>query len=148
SFEDSGRSDDEYSKDEASFKEGGFETPHVRRSIREYKAPVRYSSSANYLLLTKNEPDVFLGQITSRKEGITKLMDVQGSNLAEFNKPKWQLPLVFEMKDRCSEKQVGDERKVEVLPSFSWPPSELITEDDVLPERGYSQFNDVSSGYL
>ncbi|GJZ06852.1 hypothetical protein Tco_0540645 [Tanacetum coccineum] len=28
------------------------------------------------------------------------------SDMAEFNKPKWQLPLVFEMKDRCSEKQV------------------------------------------
>ncbi|GKB92199.1 hypothetical protein Tco_0964471, partial [Tanacetum coccineum] len=44
--------------------------------------------------------------------------------------------------------QVGDEREVEFLRSFNWPPSELITEDSVLPERGYSQFNDVSSGYL
>ncbi|GKC08552.1 retrovirus-related pol polyprotein from transposon TNT 1-94 [Tanacetum coccineum] len=44
--------------------------------------------------------------------------------------------------------QVGGEREVEVLCSFSWPLSELITEDGVLPERGYSQFNDVSSGYL
>ncbi|GKA14856.1 hypothetical protein Tco_0694502 [Tanacetum coccineum] len=34
--------------------------------------------------------------------------------------------------------QVGDEREVEVLRSFNWPPSELITEDGVLPERGYS----------
>ncbi|GJU14909.1 hypothetical protein Tco_1142875, partial [Tanacetum coccineum] len=33
-------------------------------------------------------------------------MLVAGSDMAEFNKPKWQLPLVFEMKDRCSEKQV------------------------------------------
>ncbi|GKA17178.1 retrovirus-related pol polyprotein from transposon TNT 1-94, partial [Tanacetum coccineum] len=41
SFEDSGRSDDEYSKDGASFKEGGFETLHVRRSTRESNAPVR-----------------------------------------------------------------------------------------------------------
>ncbi|GKA90636.1 retrovirus-related pol polyprotein from transposon TNT 1-94 [Tanacetum coccineum] len=44
--------------------------------------------------------------------------------------------------------QVGDEIEVEVLRNFNWPPSELITEDGVLPERGYSQFNDVSSGYL
>ncbi|GKB90503.1 hypothetical protein Tco_0962775 [Tanacetum coccineum] len=44
--------------------------------------------------------------------------------------------------------KVGDEREVEVLRNFNWPPSELITEDGVLPERGYSQFNDVSSGYL
>ncbi|GJZ94688.1 retrovirus-related pol polyprotein from transposon TNT 1-94, partial [Tanacetum coccineum] len=27
-----------------------------------------------------------------------------GSDMAEFNKPKWQLPLVFEMTDRCSKK--------------------------------------------
>ncbi|GKE88694.1 hypothetical protein Tco_1566169, partial [Tanacetum coccineum] len=31
--------------------------------------------------------------------------------------------------------QVGDEREVKVLRSFNWPPSELITEDGVLPER-------------
>ncbi|GJZ73700.1 hypothetical protein Tco_0637846 [Tanacetum coccineum] len=81
------------------------------------------------------------------------------------------------MKDRCSEKQVlgymlivgvttvewesrlqksitidvhqvGDEREVTVLRSFNWPPSELIMEDGVLPKKGYSQFNDVSLGYL
>nr|GEY67331.1 hypothetical protein [Tanacetum cinerariifolium] len=39
--------------------------------------------------------------------------------------------------------QVGDEREVEVLRSFNWTQSELITEDGVLPEEGYSQFNDV-----
>ncbi|GJX57055.1 retrovirus-related pol polyprotein from transposon TNT 1-94, partial [Tanacetum coccineum] len=32
--------------------------------------------------------------------------------------------------------QVGDEREVKVLRSFNWPPSELITEDGVLLERG------------
>ncbi|GKB37630.1 retrovirus-related pol polyprotein from transposon TNT 1-94 [Tanacetum coccineum] len=31
--------------------------------------------------------------------------------------------------------QVGDEREVEVLRNFNWPPSELITKDGVLPER-------------
>ncbi|GJY47898.1 retrovirus-related pol polyprotein from transposon TNT 1-94 [Tanacetum coccineum] len=44
--------------------------------------------------------------------------------------------------------KVGDEREVEVLRSFNRPPSKLITDDGVLPQRGYSQFNDVSSGYL
>ncbi|GJZ09218.1 retrovirus-related pol polyprotein from transposon TNT 1-94 [Tanacetum coccineum] len=44
--------------------------------------------------------------------------------------------------------QVGDEREVEALRSFNWPPSKFITEDGVLPERGYSQFYDVSLGYL
>ncbi|GKD78997.1 hypothetical protein Tco_1341618 [Tanacetum coccineum] len=49
----------------------------------------------------------------------------------------------------CSDvHQVGDEIEVEVLRSFNWPPIELITEDGFLPKRGYSQFNDVSSGYL
>nr|GEX39164.1 hypothetical protein [Tanacetum cinerariifolium] len=44
--------------------------------------------------------------------------------------------------------QVGDEREVDVPRSFNWPLSELIMDDGVLPERGYSQFNDVSLGYL
>ncbi|GKC64119.1 retrovirus-related pol polyprotein from transposon TNT 1-94, partial [Tanacetum coccineum] len=38
SFEDSGRSDEEYSKDRASSKEGVSETPHVRRSNTKSKA--------------------------------------------------------------------------------------------------------------
>ncbi|GKD43511.1 hypothetical protein Tco_1268156 [Tanacetum coccineum] len=60
SFEDSGISDEEYSENGASSKEGGSETPHVQRSTRESMAPVRYSSSANYLLLTENgEPVLF-----------------------------------------------------------------------------------------
>ncbi|GJV73620.1 hypothetical protein Tco_1493615 [Tanacetum coccineum] len=47
----------------------------------------------------------------------------------------------------CSDvHRVGDE--IEVEDSFNWPPSGLITEDGFLPERGYSHFNDVSSGYL
>ncbi|GJT27378.1 zinc finger, CCHC-type containing protein [Tanacetum coccineum] len=49
----------------------------------------------------------------------------------------------------CSDvHQVGNEREVEVLRSFNGPLSELIKDAGVLPERGYSQFNDVSSGYL
>ncbi|GJV51629.1 ribonuclease H-like domain-containing protein [Tanacetum coccineum] len=259
SFKDSGRSDKEYSKDRVSYKEGGSETPQVQRSTRESRALVRYSPSANYLLLTENgEPDSY-SEVLSSKESVQwkkaiieemvslkmkeacslvrlptgkkalqsmwifkvkkehndsekepsyvgalndtstqhksegfqlagqeenlecrlkeilygliqapmlrylkfdsfmqkdKVDDmlVAVPDMAEFNKPKWQLPLVFEMKDKCSEKQneepysdvhqVGDEREVEVLRSFNWSPSELITEDDVLPERGYSQFND------
>ncbi|GKE07346.1 hypothetical protein Tco_1399364, partial [Tanacetum coccineum] len=38
SFEDSGRSDEEYSEDDASSKDGGTENPQVRRSTRESKA--------------------------------------------------------------------------------------------------------------
>ncbi|GKF91396.1 hypothetical protein Tco_0275097, partial [Tanacetum coccineum] len=37
--------------------------------------------------------------------------------------------------------QGGDGREVEVLRSFNWPPSKLITDDGALLERGSSQFN-------
>ncbi|GJV43288.1 hypothetical protein Tco_1427824 [Tanacetum coccineum] len=147
-------------------------------------APVRYSPSANYLLLTENEPDVFLSQNVSKKEGITKIVDVQaswaerkprvqiegnsvrtdsstetmvddilvvGSDMAEFNKPKWVLIFVEDSwkEEPCRNvHQFGDEREVKVMCSFNWPLSELITKDGFLPERGYSQFNDVSLGYL
>ncbi|GKA81072.1 retrovirus-related pol polyprotein from transposon TNT 1-94 [Tanacetum coccineum] len=70
SFKDSGRSDEEYSEDRASSKEGGFETPQVRRSTRESRAPVRYSPSANYLLLTENgEPESY-SEALSGKESV------------------------------------------------------------------------------
>nr|GFD04075.1 hypothetical protein [Tanacetum cinerariifolium] len=60
SFEDSKRSDEEYSEDRASSKEGGSETPYVRRYTRKSRAPVRYSPSANYFLLTENdEPESY-----------------------------------------------------------------------------------------
>nr|GEV12375.1 retrovirus-related Pol polyprotein from transposon TNT 1-94 [Tanacetum cinerariifolium] len=99
SFEDSGRSDEEYSEDGASFKEGGFEILQVRRSTRESRAPVR----------------VFI-----------------------FVEDSWN-------EEPCSDvHQVGDKREFEVLRSFNWPLSQLITNDAVLPERGYSQFNDVA----
>ncbi|GJQ94849.1 retrovirus-related pol polyprotein from transposon TNT 1-94 [Tanacetum coccineum] len=68
SFKDSGRSDEEYSEDGASSKEGGFETPQVRRSTRESRAPVRYSPSANYLLLTENgEPESYSEALSSKE---------------------------------------------------------------------------------
>ncbi|GJY68204.1 retrovirus-related pol polyprotein from transposon TNT 1-94 [Tanacetum coccineum] len=41
SHQDSGRLDEEDSEDRASSEEGGFETPHVRRSSKESRAPVR-----------------------------------------------------------------------------------------------------------
>ncbi|GJT79641.1 hypothetical protein Tco_1053983 [Tanacetum coccineum] len=93
SFEDSGRSDEEYSEDGASSKEGGSMTPQVQRSTRESSAPVR---------------------------------------VLIFVEDSWN-------EEPCKDVyQVGDVREVEVLHSFNCPPSELITEDGVLPERGYS----------
>ncbi|GJS75201.1 hypothetical protein Tco_0725082 [Tanacetum coccineum] len=68
SFEDSGRSYEEYSEDGASSKEGGFENLQVRRCTRESRAPVRYSPSANYLLLTENgEPESYSEALSSKE---------------------------------------------------------------------------------
>ncbi|GJS58440.1 putative reverse transcriptase domain-containing protein, partial [Tanacetum coccineum] len=93
---------------------------------------------------------------------IRQLLNVDDMLVAGSN----MLPLVFEMKDRCSKKQVlgyvltvgittsewesglqksitidvhqvGDEIEVKVLHSFNWPSCELITEDGVLPERDF-----------
>ncbi|GKA11396.1 hypothetical protein Tco_0690942 [Tanacetum coccineum] len=164
SFEDSQRSDEEDSKYGASSKEGGSKTPRVRRSNRESKAPVRYSSPANYLLVTEN------GELESYSEALRKKasqslwmfkvreeqnnseryeaplsivaagaflctestvddMLVVGSDMAKLNKHSWN-------EEPCRDvHQVGDEREVEVLRSFNWPPSELIKEYGVLPER-------------
>ncbi|GJT08331.1 hypothetical protein Tco_0842793 [Tanacetum coccineum] len=71
SFKDSRRSNEEYFEDGASSKEGSFETPHVRRSTRESRAPVRYSPSANYLLLTEN------GELESYSEALSSKEFVQ-----------------------------------------------------------------------
>ncbi|GJV24471.1 putative RNA-directed DNA polymerase [Tanacetum coccineum] len=47
-------------EDGAFSEEGGSETPQVRRSTRESRAPVRHSSSVNNLLLTENgEPESY-----------------------------------------------------------------------------------------
>ncbi|GJS05574.1 retrovirus-related pol polyprotein from transposon TNT 1-94 [Tanacetum coccineum] len=165
SFEDSRRSNKEDSKDRASSKEGGSETPPS-----DYEQERRHHKYCGCSRLKKS---IMTGKGT-------RLLVVNGfhnrNGRVDYNEIFFQLE-VFEMKDRCSEKQVlsyvltvgvttvewerweneepcsdvhqvGDEREVEVLRSFNWPPSELIMEDGVLPERGYSQFNDVSSGYL
>nr|GEV85577.1 hypothetical protein [Tanacetum cinerariifolium] len=50
SFEDSERSYEEYSEDRASSKEGGSETPQVRRSTIESRDPVRYTKSSIHLM--------------------------------------------------------------------------------------------------
>ncbi|GJS04042.1 hypothetical protein Tco_0320550 [Tanacetum coccineum] len=186
SFKDSGRSDEEYSKDGASPKEGGSETPQVQRSTRESRALWKKAIIEEMVSLEKNQmsslvilptgkkasQSLWMFRVKEEQDGgkrqLLKVNDmlVAGSNMAVLNKPNGHLPLVFEMKDRCSKKQVlgyvltvgvttiddvhqvGDEREVEVMRNFNRPPRELITEDGVLPKRGYSQFNDVSLGYL
>ncbi|GKD17679.1 retrovirus-related pol polyprotein from transposon TNT 1-94, partial [Tanacetum coccineum] len=55
SYEDSGRSDEEYSEDGASSKEGGSETPHVRRSTKESKASWKKAIIEEMVSLEKNQ---------------------------------------------------------------------------------------------
>nr|GEW59748.1 hypothetical protein [Tanacetum cinerariifolium] len=71
SFEDSGKSDEEYTKDEASSKEGGSKTPQVRRSTKESRALVMYYSLANYLPLIEN------GEPESNSEALSSKQSVQ-----------------------------------------------------------------------
>ncbi|GJZ01348.1 retrovirus-related pol polyprotein from transposon TNT 1-94 [Tanacetum coccineum] len=138
SFKDSGRSDKEYSEDEASSKEGGSKTPQVRRSTRESKDPVSneiFSSvvkmptirlvlsivASEDLHLEKLDvktaflhgdldEDIYMTQSegfqSAGKEENLVCKLKKSSDMAIFNKPKWQLPLVFEMKDICFEKHV------------------------------------------
>ncbi|GKC97358.1 hypothetical protein Tco_1167633 [Tanacetum coccineum] len=77
SFEDSGRSEEEYSEDGASSKEGGSESPQVRRSTRESMAP---------------EVRISAGKKASQRLWMFKIKDEQNSR--------------EKMKDRCSEKKV------------------------------------------
>ncbi|GJZ80925.1 retrovirus-related pol polyprotein from transposon TNT 1-94 [Tanacetum coccineum] len=52
----------------ASSEERGSETLQLRRSTREFRAPVRYSPSANYLLLTENgEPKSYSEALSSKE---------------------------------------------------------------------------------
>ncbi|GKG15388.1 hypothetical protein Tco_0357711, partial [Tanacetum coccineum] len=60
--------DKEDSEDRASSEEGGSETQQLRRSTRESRALVRYSSSANYLLLTENGKPESYSEALSSKE--------------------------------------------------------------------------------
>nr|GEU72856.1 zinc finger, CCHC-type [Tanacetum cinerariifolium] len=77
SFEDSRRLDEEYSEDGASSKEGGSETPHNG----EPESYLEALSSKDFIQWKKAiiEEMVSLekNQMCSRKEGITKIMDVQ-----------------------------------------------------------------------
>ncbi|GKF03741.1 hypothetical protein Tco_0030664 [Tanacetum coccineum] len=68
SFKDSGRSDEEYSEDRASFKEGGSETPQLRRSTRVSRAPVSEGTlSLKKILGAKNPADMLTKVVTTQK---------------------------------------------------------------------------------
>ncbi|GJV51062.1 putative RNA-directed DNA polymerase [Tanacetum coccineum] len=57
-------------KTEHPLKVGRLETPQVRRSTRESRAPVRYFPSANYLLMTDNGEPESHSEALSTKESI------------------------------------------------------------------------------
>ncbi|GJS41327.1 reverse transcriptase domain-containing protein [Tanacetum coccineum] len=154
SFEDNRRSDEEYSEDGASCKEGGSETLQAmneemvsleknqtcslvrilarkKASQRLWMFKVKEEQNDKKSYKARLEPS-YVGALNDtstqhKSEGfqldgqeenlecklkeiiqLLKLNDmlVVGSDMAEFNKPKWQLPLVFAMKDRCFKKHV------------------------------------------
>nr|GEV69124.1 hypothetical protein [Tanacetum cinerariifolium] len=124
-FEDSGRSDKKDFEDRAFSKEGGSKTLQ-----REFSAS-----------WPERKPRVQIEGRSIRTDSSTEAtvddMLVVGSNMAEFNKPKYTKSLIHLAKNL----KVGNEREVEVMRSFNWPLIELITDDGVLPETGYSQFD-------
>nr|GEV85075.1 hypothetical protein [Tanacetum cinerariifolium] len=162
SFKDSGRSDDEYSEDGASCKEGGSETPHVQRSTRESRAPKK-AINENIVSLEKNHTCSLVRLLTRKKASqrlwMFKVKEEQDGSKRDtkslihlvknlkfcscaklvrilISEGSLSLLKILGTKEPCRDvHQVGDEREVEVLRNFNWPSSELITEDGVLPER-------------
>ncbi|GKB53046.1 hypothetical protein Tco_0903799, partial [Tanacetum coccineum] len=72
SFEDSGRSDEEFYEDGASSKEGGSETPQVRRYTRESKALWKKAIIEKMVSLEKNQT-CSLVRISARKKASQRL---------------------------------------------------------------------------
>nr|GEX20991.1 protein plant cadmium resistance 4-like [Tanacetum cinerariifolium] len=91
SFKDSGRSDEEDSEDKASSKEEGSETPQLQRSTRDSKAPVRYSPSANYLLLTENGKLESYSEALSSKEFVHRKKDINEEMVSLEKNQTWSL---------------------------------------------------------
>nr|GEY54365.1 retrovirus-related Pol polyprotein from transposon TNT 1-94 [Tanacetum cinerariifolium] len=116
SFKDSRRSDEKYSKDRASSEEGGSDTPQVRRSTRESRASVKEDQNG-----------------MKRYKARFVVKGFQQKRRADYNEI---FSSVVKMTTIRDVHWVGDEREVKVLRSFNWPPSELITDDGVLSERG------------
>ncbi|GKD77559.1 hypothetical protein Tco_1340180, partial [Tanacetum coccineum] len=140
SFDDSGRSDEEDSEDGASSEEGGSETP--QKAINEEMVSLEKNQTCSLVrLLTRKKASQSLWMFKVKEEqNSSKGYEAPLSIIvAEAFLYSWN-------KEPCRDvHQVGYEREVKVLCSFNWPLRELKTEDGVLPERGYSQFNDVSS---
>ncbi|GKA07026.1 retrovirus-related pol polyprotein from transposon TNT 1-94 [Tanacetum coccineum] len=155
SFEDNGRSYEEYSEDGASSKEGGSETLKVRRSNIESWAPKK-AINEEMVSFEKNQTcslvRISAGKKASQRLWMFKVKEEQNDRknykailVVKGFQQKWGVDYnaifspVLKMTIISDVHQVGDEIEVEVLRSFNSPPSELITGDGFLPERGYSQ---------
>ncbi|GKD29253.1 hypothetical protein Tco_1240031 [Tanacetum coccineum] len=131
--------DEEYSKDEAFFEEGGSETP---QNISRKEGITKIVDVQGYRRAGWQQK---MKDRCSEKQVLGYVLTV-GVTTVEWEsrlQKSITMVLIF-VEDSWNEEpysdvhQVRDEREVEVLRSFNWPSSELITEDDVLPERGYS----------
>nr|GEU92391.1 hypothetical protein [Tanacetum cinerariifolium] len=153
SFEDSGRSDTEDSKDGAFSKEGGSETPQNGKpgsylEALSSKESVQWKKDINeeMVSLEKNQTcslvRISVGKKASQRLWMFKVKEEQDGSKSGHGRDEHFDPN-HETEPEPYRFPVGDEIEVEVLRSFNWPPSELITEDGFLPGRGYSQFNDV-----
>ncbi|GKC69252.1 retrovirus-related pol polyprotein from transposon TNT 1-94 [Tanacetum coccineum] len=120
SFKDSRRSDEEYSGDKASSKEG--------KAINEEMVSLEKNQTCSLVRLPtgkKASQSLWMFRVRAEQDGRKRVLI--------FVEDSWN-------EEPCSDvHQTGDEIEVEVLHSFNWPPSKLITEDGILPERGYSQ---------
>ncbi|GJR14636.1 hypothetical protein Tco_0797288 [Tanacetum coccineum] len=68
SFEDSGRLDEEGYKDKASSEDGGLKNPHVQRSNRESRAPIRDQEAQEAIVLRIRDERLRLRKADSRHE--------------------------------------------------------------------------------
>ncbi|GKB67378.1 retrovirus-related pol polyprotein from transposon TNT 1-94, partial [Tanacetum coccineum] len=104
SFKDSGRSDEEDSKDIASSKEGGFETPQLRRSTKESRAPWKKAINEEIVSLEKNQTWSIV-RLPAGKKALQSKWVFRSSQLKSLLKPgsksqlqTWNLLNIFSTK--------------------------------------------------
>ncbi|GJY12705.1 hypothetical protein Tco_0382014 [Tanacetum coccineum] len=152
-FEDSGRSDEEYSEDGASFKEGengesesylealsSKESVHWKKAIIEEIVSLEKNQTCSLLAGQKENLECRLEEIMYGLIQAPRLRYLKFDSFMQNDKAlTWQNSTTLSdswNEEPCSDvHQVGDEIEVEVLHSFNWPLSELITEDGFLLER-------------
>nr|GEV80545.1 hypothetical protein [Tanacetum cinerariifolium] len=148
----------------AFFKEGGSETLRVRRSTKVQgfsknqmcslvRLPTgKKASQRLWMFKVKEEQDgskSYKARLLQKPSYVEALNDTSTRHKSEGFQLAWQeenlecrlkkiLYGLIQASRLRDVHQVGDEREVEVLRSFNWPPSELLTKDGVLLERACS----------